>query len=60
MWTELFMANKDYLLSAIEDLEKHIGEYKQAIQNGDEEQLKELLKLGTEMKESADKKARQK
>lgn len=60
MWTELFMANKDYLLSAIEDLEKHIGEYKQAIQNGDEEQLKELLKLGTEMKESAGKKARQK
>ncbi len=60
MWTELFMANKEYLLDAITDLEKHITEYKRAIQNGNEEELMELLKLGTEMKESADKKARQK
>ncbi|MBQ8178477.1 MAG: prephenate dehydrogenase/arogenate dehydrogenase family protein [Clostridia bacterium] len=60
MWTELFMANKEYLLDAITDLEKHIAEYKEAIQSGDEEHLKELLMVGTEMKESADKKARQK
>ena len=60
MWTELFMANKEYLLEAIEDLEKHIAEYKEAIKEGDEERLKELLQKGTEMKEIADKKARKK
>ena len=60
MWTELFMANKEYLLEAIEDLEKHVAEYKNAIQSGDEEKLKALLQEGSEMKEVADKKARKK
>lgn len=60
MWTELFMANKKYLLEAISDLENRIAEYKEAIENEDEERLMELLKDGTEKKEIADKAARKK
>ena len=60
MWTELFMANKENLIEAIEDLEKHIAEYKKAIVNGDEDLLKALLADGTACKEVADKLARRK
>ena len=60
MWTELFLGNKEYLLQAIEDVEKRIAEYKEAIINEDEQRLMELLQDGTEKKEIADKKAREK
>ena len=60
MWTELFLGNKEYLLQAIEDVEKRIAEYKEAIINEDEQRLMELLQDGTEKKEVADKKAREK
>lgn len=60
MWTELFLGNKEYLLQAIEDVEKRIAEYKEAIINEDEQKLMELLQDGTEKKEVADKKAREK
>ncbi|MBO7178673.1 MAG: prephenate dehydrogenase, partial [Clostridia bacterium] len=57
MWTELFLGNKEYLLQAIEDVEKRIAEYKDAIINEDEQRLMELLQDGTEKKEIADKKS---
>ena len=60
MWTELFMANKEYLIEAIDDLEARIHEYREAIASGDEKQLMELLQYGTECKETADKLARRK
>ena len=60
MWTELFLANKKYLLEAIDDIQTRILEYKTAIENDDEERLMELLQDGTEKKEIADKKAREK
>ena len=60
MWTELFLGNKEYLLQAIEDVEKRIAEYKEAIMNEDEQRLMELLQDGTEKKELADKKSREK
>ena len=60
MWTELFLGNKEYLLQAIEDVEKRIAEYKDAIINEDEQRLMELLQDGTEKKEIADKKSREK
>ena len=60
MWTELFLGNKEYLLQAIEDVEKRIAEYKEAIMNEDEQRLMELRQDGTEKKEIADKKSREK
>ena len=60
MWTELFLSNKKYLLEAISDIQLRIEEYKTAIENDDEEKLMELLQDGTEKKEIADKKAREK
>ena len=60
MWTELFLANKKYLLEAIDDIQLRIDEYKTAIINDDEERLMELLQEGTDKKEIADKKAREK
>ncbi len=58
MWTELFLENKENLIDAITDLEKHLAEYKVAIENGDENTLMRLLQEGNDMKELADKKAR--
>ncbi len=58
MWTELFLENKENLIDAITDLEKHLAEYKVAIEKGDENALMRLLQEGNDMKELADKKAR--
>jgi prephenate dehydrogenase len=55
MWTELFMENRDNLINEIEILEKHIGEYKKALIENNEEELKDLLLEGVEKKELADK-----
>lgn len=60
MWTELFLANKEYLIDAIDDIQARILEYRQAIKNDDEDKLMELLKDGSEKKEIIDKKAREK
>ncbi|MCL1824087.1 MAG: prephenate dehydrogenase [Oscillospiraceae bacterium] len=51
MWTELFMENRDNLLLEMECLEKHLAEYKKAIEGNDREALKALLKDGRELKE---------
>ena len=55
-----YFAVKADVDKAIEDLEKHIADYKQAIINGDEDLLKALLAEGTACKEVADKIARRK
>lgn len=54
LWTELFLDNKDNLVVAIEDLQKHLEEYKEAIKNNDEEKLQSLLEEGTKIKAEAD------
>ena len=51
MWTELFMMNKESLCTEIQTIINHLGEYKTAMENGDKEKLKSLLKDGRELKE---------
>ena len=54
LWTELFLENGDNLVEAIEELQKHLEEYKEAIQEKDAEKLHYLLEKGTQMKAEAD------
>ena len=51
MWTELFMMNKESLCTEIQTIITHLEEYKSAMENGDRERLKSLLKDGRELKE---------
>lgn len=53
-WAELFLDNKDNLINEITMLEKHISEYKQALIDGDFDNLKCLLSDGVVKKEIAD------
>ncbi|MDD4839883.1 MAG: prephenate dehydrogenase [Clostridia bacterium] len=54
MWTELLMDNRDNLLREIEELQKHIEEFKTALSDKDENKLNELLSEGAIMKEIAE------
>lgn len=54
MWTELFLENKKNLINEISILINHLNEYKSALENNDENELKELLKCGRELKEALD------
>ena len=51
MWSELFLDNRDYLLQELEELQKHLEEYRQALAAGDRDTLHALLKEGREIKE---------
>jgi len=51
MWTSLFLANKDCLVFEIDELIKHLTEYRNAISNEDSENLEQLLKNGRILKE---------
>jgi len=51
MWAELFLENKENLLYEIDFLIKSLEEYKNALENGDNDKLKALLKDGRERKE---------
>lgn len=55
MWTELFMENRDNLTAAIEDLQTHLSEYKNALTSGDYNRLHSLLAEGAKAKAAADK-----
>jgi len=50
MWAELFLANRDNLATEIEGLITRLGEYVQALQSNDEQQLKALLTAGKQAK----------
>ena len=52
MWTQLFMANRKPLAKEIDEIIKHLTDYKQAISNGDEEKLFNLLYDGNKIKEA--------
>ncbi len=54
MWTDLFMENKDNLLSILRDYISELEKYEDAIENDDEDELKDLLKAGSESKVTAD------
>ncbi|MDR2533018.1 MAG: prephenate dehydrogenase [Oscillospiraceae bacterium] len=51
MWTELFLENRGNLLKELDFLTGSLAEYKKALENGDTEKLKALLKDGRERKE---------
>ena len=53
MWTELFLADADYLTRELDVLIHHLTEYADALKAGDAETLRALLKQGREMKATA-------
>ena len=48
------MENKDNLLEILRDYISELEKYEDAIENGDDDELKELLKAGSESKVTAD------
>jgi len=50
MWTELFMMNREPLLDEINNIILHLGEYRDALTNGDEKLLHDLLQDGSDRK----------
>ena len=55
MWTELFMDNRENLSHEIDEIIEHLTEYKDAIEAGEEESLRSLLREGRERKAEIDK-----
>lgn len=53
MWTELFLENRDYLAEEIDLLIKNLSQYKNALENNDEAELRKLLKDGRDTKKQA-------
>ncbi|MGN0613585.1 MAG: prephenate dehydrogenase [Porcipelethomonas sp.] len=51
MWTSLFLANRECLTFEIDELIKHLTEYRDAIENGDSRRLERLLREGRLLKE---------
>ena len=54
MWTELFLENVDLLLPAVDDLIFRLGQYRDALSEGDAEKLKSVLREGRLCKEALD------
>lgn len=54
MWTELFMENREPLLFEIDSIIKSLSEYKDAIETGDADRLRGLLRDGRIAKEQID------
>ena len=53
MWTELFSANSDNLISELIVFIGHLNEYLNALMSDDEDKLRELLKSGRQLKATA-------
>jgi prephenate dehydrogenase len=53
MWTELFLADADFLTRELDIFIRHLDEYRTALENRDAETLRALLKDGREKKASA-------
>ena len=53
MWTELFLADADYLTKELDVLIAHLTEYADALKSGDAQRLRTLLKEGRECKAKA-------
>ncbi|MCM1113938.1 MAG: prephenate dehydrogenase [Clostridium sp.] len=51
MWTELFIDNKNALVSEIDDLVSNLMKFKYNIVNGDEKALHDLMEKGNKIKE---------
>ena len=53
MWTELFLADADFLTGELDTLLRHLEEYRAALESRDAETLRALLKDGREKKATA-------
>lgn len=51
MWSSLFISNGEYLVSEIDTLIANLRTYREAIVNKDDATLRELIKVGRELKE---------
>jgi len=54
MWTELFLENKDCLLTELDCLMNNLQQYRDALHNSDARQLEQLLDEGRRRKEEVD------
>lgn len=54
MWTELFLDNREALVTEIDTIISHLNEYRDAISTGDAERLYRLLDEGRAIKEDLD------
>lgn len=55
MWAELFIENKDFLLQELDVLMDNLGQYRAALAEENEPEMKALLKEGRLIKEEVDK-----
>lgn len=53
MWTSLFLLNREPLLFEIDTLIRHLGEYRDALQQKNKEKLFQLLEEGSELKKKS-------
>ncbi|MBR1458242.1 MAG: prephenate dehydrogenase/arogenate dehydrogenase family protein, partial [Oscillospiraceae bacterium] len=51
MWTDLFMENREGLLTELDTLMEHLGNYRKALAAGDRERVYELIREGRLRKE---------
>ena len=54
MWTELFLENKKSLLFELDSIISSLTEYRDTIQNNDDDMLRSLLRDGRIAKEKID------
>lgn len=54
MWTQLFFDNKDCLIYEIDTIIKHLSQYRDALENDDQDTMRQLLQEGKEIKEEVD------
>lgn len=54
MWAELFLENRDFVLSELDTFLAALGQYRAALEAGDEETLRALLEEGRRRKEEVD------
>ena len=56
MWSELFLANRETLLTEMDNYRKSFDELYDTIKNGDREKMREMMRLSTERRKKFDKK----
>ena len=54
MWAELFLENRDNLIFELDTIIASLGQYRQALAQGDFPTLRQLLQEGKERKEEVD------
>ena len=55
MWSELFMLNREELLSQMELFSEKFTELKETLKNGDTEKMREMMRISTERRKYFDK-----